>query len=126
MAEQARFRRTPSTAYGTVERTNEAAAAVRRSAPRPGRVGPAVALPPGTQGAAPLDLVPRDEIEQALFGPTRLPNQPITAGAPIGPGPSQVRLPGNDEDILRQAARELLASGSERAKEFGARILAGE
>lgn len=70
--------------YGAAGQINEAASAARQMT----SVGPASgqASPPAPVQGPPLDLTPQNEIEAALFGPTRLPGQPITAGAPFGPG----------------------------------------
>ena len=93
------FKRTPSTEYGSVKRTN---AAARQARPAPATPPPQRVI----EGAAPGQAPSLNEIEQAVFGASRLPGQPITAGAPVGPGTmGTVRL--SDREAATAVVRRL-------------------
>lgn len=72
------------------------------------------------------DITGFDDI---LFGPTDRPEEPITAGAPFGPGPSFPRHGfESDEEFMARVANELAQSpaASSYVKAFAARVLRGE
>lgn len=104
-----RMKRTPQTPYGSVGPANALAQPTR---PVPATTPPQRVIEGAAPGQAPLDLNPRDEIEQALFGPTKLPNQPLTAGAPFGAGPMGVPAPSEDEQV-RTFLRSLAETSAE-------------
>lgn len=123
---------------------------VRRAAPSPGQLpyGAAQTLnaarpvtkpvPPELAQAAqprpapmPAGAPPQQNtgFEDILFAPTDRPHEPITAGAPFGPGPSFTRYAHeSDEDFKMRVAAQLLSSpvASSRVKSFATRILMGE
>ena len=72
---QPQFSRSPQMPYGTVERAN----ATRPQQARQPQARQA-SQPQGGQGSSP--------IEDFLFGATQRPTEPVTAGAPFGPGAS--------------------------------------
>jgi hypothetical protein len=82
----------PSSQYGRGVQQAQAQAAVpitgqpAPAAPTPGAPPPYTGPPPGSLGS--------------LTDPTALPDQPITAGAPFGPGPGPSPLPGPDDQAI--------------------------
>ena len=115
------LKRTPTTEYGSVGRAN-AAAQRARPAPEP---SPRQAQMMGAQpGQAPLE--PQNDIEAGLFGPTRLPDQPITAGAPFGPGPMGIP-PASADDRLLTFVRSLATDDApDEVRSFADRLERGE
>lgn len=82
--------------------------------------------PPLDPGA---DFTPSNPSEQFLYGPTNRPNEPVTAGAPVGPGTNFIRgsLETPQQTVQRVATQ--IAGGPDATpivKQFAARILAGE
>lgn len=72
------------------------------------------------------DLTGFDDI---LFAPSDRPEEPITAGAPFGPGPMFVRQGyESDEEFLARIAAEIAESpnATSYVKSFAARVLNGE
>jgi hypothetical protein len=90
----------------------------------PGTVFPET-LAPGQTAPPPGDLAMYEKI---IGAPTMRPEEPITAGAPVGPGPSFVRVPNEDDSHFRmRVAHDLLSSQSSTSavREFTQRYLAG-
>lgn len=107
-----RYKRTSETPYGTVGQQNERLATARRLAESP---------PPEP------DLNPQNPVEEALFGPSRRPDEPITFGLPVGPGPMGTPPPDEDEK-LRSFMRGLAADPNAPAEVqmFAERVERGE
>ena len=80
------FKRSPEMPYGTVGPANAA---------RPQRA-------PQAQQQAAGGTNPASPEEEFLFGPTLRPTEPLTAGAPFGPGPGSP-LDGGVPEHLRRA-----------------------
>ncbi len=85
---------------------------------------PAPVLPPQTGPARPVPTrgpeaaLAEDEdvsggYDEALFGPSDRPDEPITAGAPFGPGRSFVILPYEDERAFARRVANQLESSSD-------------
>lgn len=53
------------------------------------------------------DAVPADEDETLLFGPTDMPEQPMTQGVPVGPGAPSVLIDQSPDDFLNAFAARL-------------------
>lgn len=67
--------------------------------------------------------------EEFLFGPTDRPEEPITAGAPFGPGPSVTRARFSGEpQMAASVAAQIRSSAnvSKEARAWAARVQAGE
>ena len=64
--------------------------------------------------------------DDVLFGPSDRPNEPLTHGAPFGPGSNFVPLPYEDEYAFRRRiADELDADGSPSLAPFVAKLRSG-
>lgn len=75
------------------------------------------------------EFQPADEGEGWLFGATERPTEPITSGAPFGPGPDVSRWAlsePNDAQLRDRLATQMLTSGSADSKAWAKRRLAGE
>ncbi len=56
----------------------------------------------------PEEHAPQGPEEEFLFAPTDRPKEPITAGAPFGPGPNVIRGSfQSDDDVVTQVADQL-------------------
>lgn len=72
---------------------------------------------------------PSGEEESYIFGPSDRPNEPITAGAPFGPGGNVSRAAISlDADAVRRVADQITANrtSSPEARRFAERVRAGE
>lgn len=82
-----------------------------------------------TPDTPPPPATPED---QFIFGPTMRPNEPVTAGAPFGPGPMAPSVgPRNipDSQFLRDAVARMAPQQQSlppRVQEFLSRVEAGE
>jgi hypothetical protein len=68
-------------------------------------------------------------MDSVLFGPSRRPDEPITAGAPFGAGPGAVRFAHEtDRQFLRRVADDLAASpdAPKDVQRFAERVRRGE
>lgn len=74
--------------FGTGAELRRLAGTVRE---RPPRVRPVPTRGPAVAERPEQDL--NDGYDEKLFAPTERPDEPITAGAPFGPGPTFVPLP---------------------------------
>ena len=74
------------------------------------------------------EFTPRGEEEEFLFGTTDRPAEPITAGAPFGPGPDVSRHAVESDDQLadRMAEQIVAKGGSKEALAWARRRLAGD
>ena len=65
---------------------------------------------PGPAGGQPLSPVTRPDV----FGPTQRPNEPLTAGAAYGPGPTAVEnlLPDDPAMLLRAVHMQFPSPGT--------------
>jgi hypothetical protein len=72
---------------------------------------------------------PSGEQDEYLYGPSDRPGEPITAGAPFGPGAS-TPLGGfrSDAEVVNTVARQISANpnASPETKAWAARVKAGE
>lgn len=60
------------------------------------------------QNAAPMEREPPPGLTQGVFGPSQRSTEPITAGAPLGPGPGPTGpQPPQDPDMLIRAMYRL-------------------
>lgn len=87
------------------------------------------ALPYGVATRAnEAEFMPQGEEEQFLFGLTDRPSEPLTAGAPFGPGPDISKHAVETEDQLADRVAELLIAkgGSKESVAWARRRLAGE
>jgi hypothetical protein len=57
-----------------------------------------------------------------VFGPSTRPNEPVTAGLPIGAGPSARPLPGRGDSVLAELEGLVLASGDPQLAILVARL----
>ncbi|TAK94523.1 hypothetical protein EPO05_06250 [Patescibacteria group bacterium] len=81
---------------------------------------------PGIQDAATYQ--PQGTTEGYIYGPTDRPQEPITAGAPFGPGPYQVKTQETPQDFIARVA-QTVASGqgaTTEVKAFAARVARGD
>lgn len=46
-----------------------------------------------------------------VLGPTTRPGEPVTAGLPIGPGPTAIPLPSRNDKVLAELQALVMASG---------------
>lgn len=109
---QPQYKRGKDLAYGDAASANDLLAAL---GPQPDQ---------GQQ-----DYQPQGEAEQFLFGPTNRPAEPITAGAPFGPGPSVSRAKFPTEAQAIGAVAEQIRQNpnvSKEARAWAARVQAGE
>ena len=87
--------------------------------PRSGGVStpppPAPGGPP-TPGSAAAPVAPPN-----VFGPTGRPDEPVTAGAPVGPGPNGGMLPDDPVQFLRAIAMQYPSAGIQRLLERASR-----
>ena len=97
--------------FGTgaaLERMSEVVPAQRQRA-RP-QVQPFVTRGPGSPGAP---LGEEEDVsggyDEALFAPTHRPDEPLTQGAPFGPGSNFVPLPYEDEWAFRRRIADELS-----------------
>lgn len=100
--------------HGSTAALQRLASAVPRVAPAaaPEQVRPPAGSPspPAPPGAGQLTGDLNDGFDSALFGPTNRPNEPITEGAPFGPGSNYVRRPYEDDrSFMLRVAQELEA-----------------
>jgi hypothetical protein len=98
---------------------------VPRALPQP------VALPPEplSDVHSPLEGSDEREIAEMLFGPTQFPDEPITAGAPFGPGPSFVARPSESRFAFMRRVADALSSSPAAVPEirrYAERIARGE
>ena len=91
-----------------------------------------VPSPDPTLIAATEDIEPQGRVtehDDILFAGTDHPNEPITTGAPFGPGANfTTQGPERDSEFLARAAAEIAASpaASPRVRAFVARVARGE
>lgn len=106
-------------AYGTRAASEELQRAVPLAAPSPGPTSSAPVTPPPvdpTQAA--LEFQPSQR--PPLNAPTERPNEPLTAGLPVGPGPGPTPQPiVENPELIRQwlPALERLASQPDASSE---------
>ncbi len=82
--------------------------------PLPDNRGGSPGGPPGGGGGPPL---PVDRLD--VFGPTGRPGEPLTAGAPAGPGPTQVgMLPPDNLQKIRAVLMQYWSPGLARLIAF--------
>lgn len=93
--------------------TGAGAAPVQTGVPSPGQTSQGGGLPELNGGYDP-----------ALFGPSDRPNEPITSGAPFGPGPAFVPTPQEDSRTFMLRVADSLSQTPELAS-YVARIRAG-
>lgn len=99
---QAKIQNAPGGAYGQRAELTELAS----GAP----------MPQGPQSAAVPQMAPRQPISSipsvGIFEPTQRPNEPITAGLPVGegPGPEVLQTPVTAPDQLAVLARAMFAA----------------
>lgn len=82
---------------------------------------------PGIQDAATYQ--PQGNTEGYIYGPTDRPTEPITAGAPFGPGPAApIGSFQTDSDVVANVAAQIAASpaAGKDAKAWANRVKAGE
>lgn len=73
--------------------------------------------------------VPVGEEEEFLFGPTERPAEPLTAGAPFGPGPAVARSAVEDDEQFSLRVAETIIANPDtgpEAKAWARRRLRGE
>ncbi len=67
-----------------------------------------------------------DGYDEVIMSPTSRPDEPITAGAPFGPGPNFVRLPSEDDrTFMLRVADELSTSDAPSLGPYIAKIREG-
>jgi len=100
------------------------AGTVQAPAPqRPQRVQP---INPVAEGTRPEDDDASGGYDEALFAPSDRPDEPITHGAPFGPGANFVALPYEDEYAFRRrVADELESSGPASLGPYIAKLRTG-
>lgn len=77
----------------------------------------------------PPEFTPQTPEEKFLFGPTDRPNEPITHGAPFGPGASYAPSAYESDDALIQRVAQQIGTTPGAAPElraFAARVARGE
>lgn len=78
----------------------------------------------GNRGLADVpDFQPSGEEEEFLYGPTDRPGEPVTAGAPFGPGPDvPSRGPEGPQEFLQRVAQTLPTNASPEVQKFIAKV----
>lgn len=74
------------------------------------------------------DYKPADAAEQFLFSPTDKPHEPLTHGAPFGPGaPVTPYAVQSDQSVVQQVADQALAdpNAPTELRQFARRVLGG-
>lgn len=72
------------------------------------------------------DYQPADDTEAFLASASDRPDQPLSAGAPFGPGPDVVPRPQeNERDFLARVATSLETTSLPGAREFASRVRRG-
>lgn len=107
---------------GGASQVNRAMAAVPQQ-PSPDPVLQAAA---NQRPSEPGSLTNFDDI---LFSPSDYPDEPITEGAPFGPGTNFVRRgPENDDEFMKRAALTIANSknATSRVRSFATRVAMGE
>ena len=77
----------------------------------------------------PVDFTPAGEDEEFIYSPTDRPGEPVTAGAPVGPGPlATPHALESDADIARRVAERIASdpSAPKSLKAFARRTLEGQ
>lgn len=100
-------------AYGQNQQANQASAQIDTSPP----YDPTTAYNPQSPS------------EQFLYGPSTRPNEPVTAGAPFGPGPDfTAGAYETQAQFVQRISTELSqgANATPEVKQFAARVQAGE
>lgn len=107
------FKKGQALAQGQAQAVNQMAQSLPAAAPTPG-------IDEQNQ------YQPQSPAEQFLFGPTNRPSEPITAGAPFGPGASVMF--NSDLNILQNVAQQVLSdpNAGKDSKVWAARALAGD
>lgn len=75
------------------------------------------------------EFVPAGEEESFIFGPTDRPEEPLTQGAPIGPGSDFLRFSyESDDQFTRRVAEQIISlpTAPGEARGFARRLLEGE
>ena len=69
-------------------------------------------------------------LDMFIHGPTQRPNEPVTAGVPVGSGPQFVRVPGEaDQQFRNRIGEDLMRSAVKTdplIRSFALRLMAGE
>ena len=97
-------------AYGEAGRQMDAQRAMPIAAPAPPVTAGPVASSPAT-GPAPTPVTP-------LGAPTQRPGEPVTAGAPLGPGPNSVVMPSANDDLRMRLGAMYQAFPTEGLREL--------
>lgn len=97
------IRATPGGTYGDVKAQEDAQAAI----PLPAQQQPQVLAP--RPAPAPVDFGPFNR-------PTERPDEPVTAGLPIGPGAGPEAIAYGEDDALLEAQALYAATGSEEMR----------
>ena len=76
----------------------------------------------GTPAPAPVAVPAPQSPLQGLFAPTQRPDEPVTAGVPVGPGESPVPIPAGNYDMINKymPALETMAAQPDAPETFKA------
>jgi hypothetical protein len=123
----------PSQGYGgTAQLQRQAAGAPLRPPAQPPPPASTVQPVTGGQISVPDQSAPQGDIsggfDNLLFAPTDRPNEPITHGAPFGPGANFIPEPGEDDRtfMLRVAGQLQQQPSTPRVQQYIAAIQRGQ